>query len=151
MKFTCSIDINKPKNEVVKFFENPKYLKEYQDGFISKELIKGKEGENGAVSKLFYEMKMGKGDMELIETIIDNKLPDSFYASYHHKHMDNTMLCKFEAITDTTTKYISEINYTEFRGFIPKTLGLFFPNMFKKQVNKWLVNFKNFVEENKFS
>ncbi|PWK19738.1 SRPBCC family protein [Xanthomarina spongicola] len=145
MKFTCTIDINKPKEFVAKLFANPEYLKDYQDGFISKELIEGTEGEDGAVSTMLY--KMGKNNMELTETIIDNKLPDSFFAKYHHKHMDNTMLCRFEAIDDNTTKYISEINYTEFRGFIPKTLALLFPGMFKKQVNKWLVNFKNFAEQ----
>ena len=145
MKFTCSIEIDKPREEVVKYFENPKYLGEYQDGFISKELIEGNEGQNGAVSKMLY--KMGKGDMELTETIIDNQLPDSFYSKYYHKHMDNTMLCKFEALDDGSTRYISEIDYTAFRGFIPKTMALLFPSMFKKQVNKWLVNFKDFVEQ----
>lgn len=144
MKFTCSIDINKSKEMVVNYFADPKYLGEYQDTFISKELISGESAENGAVSKMLY--KMGKGDMELKETIIENKLPDSFYASYHHKHMDNTMLCKFEAINESSTKYISEIHYTTFRGFMPKAMALLFPSVFKKQVNKWLVNFKNFVE-----
>ncbi|MFL0352769.1 SRPBCC family protein [Xanthomarina sp. GH4-25] len=149
MKFTCSIDINLPKIEVSRLFANPEHLTEYQEGFISKELIKGLEGENGAVSKLLFKMKMGKDDMELTETIIDNNLPDSFFASYHHKHMDNTMLCQFVAIDNFTTKYISEIHYTAFRGFVPKALALLFPGIFKKQVNKWLVNFKNFAEQNK--
>lgn len=145
MKFTCTIDIKKPKNIVAELFANPKYLCEYQDGFISKELISGEAGKNYSVSKMLY--KMGKGEMELTETIVENNLPDLFLAKYHHKHMDNTMLCKFEAIDDTTTKYSSEIQYTAFRGFIPKTMAFLFPNMFKKQVNKWLVNFKKFAEQ----
>ena len=146
MKFTCNVEINKPKELVAKLFANPDYLKEYQDTFISKELISGNEGENGAVSKMLY--KMGKGDMELIETILENNLPNSFFAEYHHKHMDNTMRCTFEALDENTTKYVSEIHYTTFRGFIPKAMALLFPKMFKKQVNKWLVNFKDFVEKN---
>ena len=144
MKFTRTIDINRPKDEVANLFADPKYLGNYQDNFISKELISGNEGENGAMSRMLY--KMGKSEMELIETIIENNLPDSFFAEYHHKHMDNTMLCRFESLNENTTRYNSEINYTAFRGFIPKTMALFFPNVFKKQVSKWLVNFKNFAE-----
>ncbi|WP_223034247.1 SRPBCC family protein [Hanstruepera marina] len=146
MKFTCTIEILKPKSIVAELFGDPKYLKEYQDTFISKELLSGKVGEDGAISKMLY--KMGKGEMELTETIIENKLPDSFYAEYHHKHMDNTMLCTFEALNENTTRYNSEIHYTVFRGFVPKLMAFLFPGMFKKQVDKWLVNFKNFVESN---
>ena len=144
MKFVCTIEIQKPKSEVAKLFANPEYLKEYQDGFLSKQLLEGIAGENGAISLMRY--KMGKGDMEITETIINNNLPESFFANYHHKHMDNTMLCRFEAINEISTRYISEIHYTAFRGFMPKVLAFIFPGMFKKQVNKWLINFKNFVE-----
>ncbi|TYA59134.1 SRPBCC family protein [Formosa maritima] len=146
MKFTCTIEIYKPKDKVAELFVNPKYLKEYQDGFISKELLEGTEGHNEAKSKMIY--KMGKNQMVITETILENNLPDSFFANYHHKHMDNTMLCRFESIDDNTTKYISEINYTAFRGFVPKALAYLFPSMFKKQVKKWLVNFKNYAERN---
>lgn len=145
MKFTCTIQIDKPKEIVTEYFANPKYLGEYQEGFLGKELLSGTAGENGAVSIMLY--KMGKGQMELTETIIENKLPDTFFANYHHKHMDNTMFCKFTEIDSNKTQYVSEINYTAFRGFMPKLMAFLFPSMFKKQVDKWLVNFKNFVEK----
>lgn len=144
MKFTCTIEIKKPKELVAELFANPNYLKEYQETFISKDLISGNEGENGAVSKMLY--KLGKGNMELTETIIENKLPDFFFAQYHHKHMDNTMCCTFEALNENSTQYSSEIHYTAFRGFMPKAMAFLFPSMFKNQVSKWLVNFKNFTE-----
>lgn len=147
MKFTCTIIINKPKEQVATLFANPDYLKEYQDTFICKELISGESGKNGAVSKMLY--KMGKGEMELTETIIENNLPDSFYAEYHHKHTDNTMRCTFESKDDNNTIYSSEIHYTSIRGFMPKAMAFLFPSVFKKQVNKWLVNFKNFAESGK--
>ena len=37
MKFTCTVNINQPRDKVVEYFINPKYLKE----FIKKELIFG--------------------------------------------------------------------------------------------------------------
>jgi len=146
MKFTCSIIINQPRSRVVELFSNPKYLKHYQDNFIKKELVSGNAGETQAISKLYY--KMGKGTMELTETIVNNNLPESFHGHYHHKHMDNTMDSYFEALDSTVTKYTAKIHYTAFRGFMAKTMAFFFPFVFKKQVDKWMKNFKTFVEEN---
>ncbi|RMA66301.1 SRPBCC family protein [Ulvibacter antarcticus] len=145
MKFKGLIDIDQPREKVVALFKDPKYLGEYQEGFIRKEYINGLKGENGAVSKVFY--KHGKGEMELTETIISNNLPESFYASYQHKHMDNTLKSTFTSLSPTKTRYETQGEYTAFRGFIPKMLGLFFPKMFEKQAQKWLNNFKVFAEK----
>lgn len=145
MKFTCTVDIDKPREKVAQLFADPKYLTNYQDGFISKELLEGEAGQNGAISKMLY--KQGKGQMELTETIVENNLPENFHAHYHHKHMDNTMHSQFIALSDTQTRYISEIEYTAFRGVLPKLMALLVPGLFKKQVQKWLQNFKVFVEK----
>jgi len=145
MKFKGVIEINQPLDKVVELFSDPKHLGEYQDGFLRKEKINGAEGEDGAVSKMYY--KQGKREMELTETIISNNLPDSFYASYHHKHMDNTLKSSFIALSNTKTRYETEGEYTAFRGFIPKMMALLFPKMFEKQAQKWLDNFKVFAEK----
>ena len=103
MKFNGHIEINKPQNKVAELFANPENNKEYQDGFLKKELVSGQAGLDGAVSKMYY--KFGKRDMELTETITANRLPDSFEAFYHHSHMDNTMKCKFVPIDANKTRY----------------------------------------------
>ena len=144
MKFQCSIIVNQPLDRVVELFANPKYLGEYQDGFVSKQLISGTQGQNGAVSKMLY--KDGKREMELTETIVDNQLPEKFEANYHHKHMDNMMRCYFIPQGDHQTLYETEIEYTAFRGFLPKIMATLFPGMFKRQVQGWLDNFKAFAE-----
>lgn len=144
MKFTCIINIDSPIEKVAEYFADPQYLKEYQEGFKSKELIEGESGQKGAISKMIYQN--GKNVMELTETILENKLPYEFVGQYHHKHMDNTMKCTFEDLGNGQTRYTSEIEYTAFRGFIPKLLGLVGKGMFRKQVEKWLNNFKSFVE-----
>ena len=146
MKFTCSVIINQPVEKTVALFSNPDHLKEYQDGFLRKDLISGQEGQEGAVSNMYY--KMGKREMEITETIVTNNLPDEFFGRYHHKHMDNTMKCWFEAIDTNTTHYHTEIHYTAFRGLLPKLMATLFPGMFRKQVQKWLNNFKVFAEKN---
>ncbi len=144
MKFLCSVEINKPKTDVVRYFKDPEYLGEYQDTFIKKEVQSGVPGENGTISKMYY--RHGKGTMELTETIEDNNLPEYFRAFYHHKHTDNYMTSRFSAISDNVTRYDAEIEYTALRGFMVKVVSKLFPSMFRKQVQKWLDNFKTFVE-----
>lgn len=145
MKHKGAIEIDRPLIKVAELFANPDYLKEYQDGFIKKELISGQEGEVGAVSKMFY--KHGKHDMELVETITKNELPHSFEASYHHKHMDNTMKCDFFALDDNKTKYEFEYEYTRINWIMPKLMAILFPSMYRKPAEKWLKQFKEFAEK----
>lgn len=145
MNYSGAIIINKPREIVTKIFINPDHIKEYQDGFVKKTLQRGEMGETGAVSKLFY--KYGKRDMILTETIISNNLPDSFVAQYHHKHMDNSMKCKFLKIDENTTKYEYTFEYTRM-SLMPKLMAKLFPNMYRRQGEKWMNQFKVFVENN---
>ena len=145
MKFTCSVTINDSKEKVVAYFENPTYLKEYQDGFLRKKLISGEQGQVNSISKMYY--KQGKGEMELTETIQVNNLPDAFMAQYHHKFTDNTMKSTFTTLNENKTRYDAEIHYTAFRGFMVKIMVFIAPSFFKKQIQKWLQNFKIFVEK----
>ena len=145
MKFICSVIIDKPKVFVTNLFVKPEFLGEYQEGFVKKNIVKGNYFEVGAISKLYY--KMGKGEMELTETVLKNELPDSFAALYVHKHTENTMTSTFISLSDTKTQYNAEINYTSFKGVIVKIMAFLFPIFFKKQVQKWLDNFKVFVEK----
>ena len=145
MKFNNYIDIQIPRDKLVELFANPNYLKEYQDGFIKKELIEGTEGQEGAISNMYYQY--GKRDMLIQETILSNNLPESFEGFYHHKHMDNTMKCEFKALNESTTRYKYEVEYTRMSWVLPKLMAMLFPGMFKKQVDKWMNQFKAFAEK----
>lgn len=145
MKFSGSVEIARPKDEVVKYFLDPQYLGEYQDGFVRKDLVSGKPNEVGTVSKMFYTY--GKREMELTETIKANRLPDSFEAFYHHKHMDNTMKCSFIALGENKTKYAYEFEYTRMNWVMPRLMAILFPGVYRKQGEKWMRQFKEFVEK----
>lgn len=147
MKHKGFIDINQSRNKVVELFEDPKNLKEYQDGFIRKEPVSGKQGHVGAVSKMYY--KHGKQEMELVETITKNELPDAFEASYHHVHMDNTMKCSFLELGENRTRYEFEYEYTRIDWVMPKLMAMLFPGMYRKPAEKWLRQFKAFAERHK--
>ena len=145
MKFTCTVNIDQPRDKVVQLFVDPENLKEYQDGFLGKELLEGQAGQAGAISKMLY--KQGKGQMELIETIIDNSLPNLFLAKYHHKHMDNVMKCRFVALNDNQTRYEYEYEYTRINWILPKLMAIVFPGMYRRQGEKWMKQFKEFAEK----
>ena len=145
MKYKGSKDINKPQSVVAAIFADPDNLKEYQDGFQKKELVSGESGRAGAVSKMYYTY--GKKHMVLTETITKNNLPDSFEAFYHHKHMDNTMKCTFIPIGEKKTRYEFEFEYTRINWVMPKLMSILFPSMYTKPAEKWMRQFKEFVEK----
>ncbi|WP_109437648.1 SRPBCC family protein [Aquimarina sp. AU119] len=145
MKYKGSVTIHQEREVVVALFMNEEYNKEYQDGFIKKELINGVPGQKGAKSKMYY--KYGKQDMVITETITKNDLPQSLEAFYHHKHMDNTMKYTFTEVNSKTTQYDYECEYIRINWFLPKIIALFFPGIYRKQVEKWMSQFKEFAEK----
>ena len=144
MKYKGSVEINKSRDIVVKYFQDPEYMGEYQDGFVSKKVIEGSQGQDGAVSEMVY--KYGKHDMHMTETIKSNRLPDSFEAFYQHKDMDNTMLCTFTSLDENRTRYDYEFEYVRMEWFMPKLIAILFPSVYRKQGEKWMKQFKDFVE-----
>ncbi|NNC94046.1 MAG: SRPBCC family protein [Chitinophagales bacterium] len=144
MKFTCSVEINDSRDKVVKLFKDPSNLKEWQEGFVSMDSIRGAVGEVGAKTKFVYDTSGGR--IELIETIQKNDLPEEFVALYEAKQMTNTMANKFSIVNSDKTRWEAQIDYLSFNGFVPKLMAKFMPGMFKKQTQKWLDNFKEFAE-----
>ena len=145
MKLECQVDIRAPRNKVVELFDCPDNLGEWQDGFQSFEMIEGSPGEVGSKARLVY--LMGKKRMELIETITVNDMPREFSGRYEHIHMDNTMRNFFEEIEGgRATRYRAEVEYTELKSLMVRVMAKLFPGMFKKQVQKWINQFRDFVE-----
>ena len=60
--------------------------------------------------------------------------------------MTNTQTSRFTAIDETTTRYSSEVEYTKFIGIMIKMFAKLFPRKFKGQSQKWMNDFKIFVE-----
>ncbi len=145
MYFECSIDINMPIDQVVKAWKDDDLKPSWQDGFLGMQIISGERYEVGGQSRIFY--KHGKSEMELIETVLENNLPYLFKGLYEHEHMDNYMTVRFEELEDGKTKYRIEIDYFKFKSLMPKMMALVMPKFFKKPVEKWMLQFKQIVEE----
>lgn len=143
MKYINEVIINKPIDEITQLFSDPNNMKEWQPGFTSMQLLSGEEGKPGAKSKLHY--KMGKRDIEMIETIEVNSLPENFTATFETKGVYNHQKNTFEKLAEDRTRYVA---YNEFRfSGIMKLFGWFMPNAFKKQSQQYMDLFKEFAEK----
>jgi hypothetical protein len=143
MKYTIETEINLPIARVVELFDDPENLKHWQPGLVSFEPISGTPGQPGAKSRLKY--KMGKRDIEMIETITVRNLPDEFSGTYEAKGVFNIVKNYFKPISESKTKYINE-NEFQFKGFM-KLIGFLMPGAFRKESEKYLLQFKEFAEK----
>ena len=143
MKYICTVEINASLEKVVALWNNEAYFKEWQDGFKHIELLEGIANTKGARSKIILA---DKRRIELIETILSINLPHEKTALYEHIHMTNTQTSRFKKIEADKTLYTSEVEYTKFNGFLIKLMARLFPGKFKAQSQKWMDQFKQFVE-----
>ena len=143
MKYTLEIDINLPREEFIKKFDNLDNMKHWQRGLLSYELLSKDPKVNGAQMKLEYQT--GKRKMTLTETITKINFPDEFHANYEAKGVKNIQHSYFLEIDPNTTKWVSETEI-KFSGLGMKLIGALMPWVFKKQSRKYLNDFKNFAE-----
>jgi carbon monoxide dehydrogenase subunit G len=143
MKYNMEIEIDLPVNKVIELFDNPENLKHWQPGLQSFEHISGTPGQPGAKSRLKY--KMGKREVELIETITIRNLPEEFSGTYEAKGVLNIIKNKFVSLPGGKTRYITEQEFN-FEG-IMKLVGFVMPGAFRKESFKYLKQFKEFAEK----
>ncbi len=141
MRYITEVELDIPRSRVVELFNNPDNMPKWQPGLVSFEHLSGEPGEAGAKSKLLY--KMGKREVEMIETITKNALPDEFDGTYEAKGVYNVITNKF-IDHGNRTQWISE-NEFQFSGFM-KFMSLFMKGAFPKQTLKTMNNFKEFAE-----
>ncbi|WP_040279890.1 SRPBCC family protein [Psychroserpens damuponensis] len=143
MKYTTEIKVNVPLDEFINKLDNVENMKHWQRGLVSAEHVSGDLGQLGAKIKLIY--KFGSRKMEIIETITKRNFPNEFHANYKMKSMHNVQQNFFEKTSNGFTKWTSSSE------FIPLNLKMrvmlfFMPRAFKKQSQKYMQDFKNFVE-----
>ena len=144
MKYTVDVVIDRPIDEVVENFDDPEKLKEWMQGLESFEHIEGTPGEVGAKSKLHF--KMGKRELDMIETITVKNLPDEFGGTYEADGVFNTNLIRFEETGSNQTRMSMDTKF-EMQTLMMKLMGFFMPGAFKKQSRKNLEDFKAYAEK----
>ncbi|MEO8209312.1 MAG: SRPBCC family protein [bacterium] len=144
MKYTLEIEIDKPIDKVIEIFDNPDNMDKWMEGLQSFKHLSGTPGQPGAKSELKF--KMGKREIDMVETILVRNLPDEFTGTYEAKGVFNIVQNKFISLPGNKTKYITEQEF-KFTGYM-KIIGLLMPGAFKKQSMKYLKDFKNYAEKN---
>lgn len=143
LSYTSEIIINKPIATCFSTIVNLDSMKHWQDGLISIEHISGTPREIGSIMILNYQF--GNRKMKLTESVTHRENNTAIHFNFDTKMMHNVQKNSFEAIDETTTKWTSE-NEFFCRNLKARIMLLLFPKTFKKQTQKYLTNFKNYVE-----
>ena len=143
MKYSSKIEIELPRDQVIALFQDVDNYPHWQPTFISMEPLQGEPGANGSTSRMKY--RMGKRELEMIETIRANNFPEAFHATYDAKGVHNVQENFFEDLGNGRTRWRSESEF-RFSGFFMKLMGALMPGAFKKQTAKFQQDFKAFAE-----
>lgn len=143
MKYTTEITIDLPRDEFIKKLDSPENMKHWMRGLVSHEVISGTPGHEG--TRMNMRFKMGKRDMEMVETIMKRDFPTAFHATYDTKGVHNIQKNFFHEVSENQTKWVSESEF-QFAGLGMKVMAFLMPGAFKKQSMKYATDFKNFAE-----
>ena len=143
MRYQLELEIDAPRDRVIELFLDSENLPKWQEGIVSFEHIHGTPREVGAKSRQIH--RMGKSEVEMIETITAPNPPFEYSATYEAKNVWNLIENQFIEIDNQKTKWILD---NEFRcSGIVRIMAFFMPGMFKKQTLDFMNMFKTFCEE----
>ena len=143
MKYTTEIVVDLPRDTFIEKLDNPDNMKHWMRGLLSYEAISGEPGQEGA--RMNMRFKMGKREMEMVETIIKRNMPEELHTTYDTKGVHNIQKNYFKE-EDGKTRWISESEF-QFERFGMKLMAFLMPGAFKKQSRKYAEDFKNFAEK----
>ena len=141
MKYEVEIELNLPRNKVIELFDSTENLYKWQPELISFTHQSGSPGQVGAKSKLRY--KMGRREIDMIETITLRELPNRFDGTYEAKGVYNIVKNQFIDNGNSTLWKVEQ--EFQFSGFMA-IMSLFMRGAFKKQSMLYLTRFKAFAE-----
>ena len=143
MKYTTEVVIDLTKDAFIEKLDNPDNMKHWMRGFLGYENLSGEPGQEGA--RMNMRFKMGKREMEMVETIIKRNMPDELRMTYDTKGVHNIQKNFFKE-ENGKTRWISESEF-QFEGLGMKIMAFLMPGSFKKQSRKYAEDFKNFAEK----
>ena len=142
MKFHIEITVDISLNKLIELFESPENLKKWQPNLISFEHLSGDIGQEGATSRIHYNMVVKKIVMQ--ETIIKRNLPEEFVILYESDGVSNTVTNNFKETGVNKTRWIMQNNF-KFSG-IMKYAAMALKGVFRKQTEMTMERFKKFAE-----
>jgi len=142
VKYSCEVVIERSRGEVISKFDSSQNLPKWQPTLRSAEPLTGDPGQPGSTMRLVYDQ--GKRQMEMIETVTANNLPESFDATYTTSGVINPCHNTFEEVGDSQTRWVMETEFN-FSGFMA-IMSFFMRKAFPKETQRMMGHFKKFVE-----
>jgi len=147
MRYQLELELAAPRERVVELFLDPENIPKWQPSLVGMEPIGDITArEPGAQTRQLH--KMGKREVEMIETTTVHNYPDEFCATYESDDVWNLIENRFYESGPETTRWelVSEFRST---NWMMKVMIVLFPGMFKKQTRTFMDYFKQFVESNR--
>lgn len=156
MKYTVSIEIAMPREEVAQLLAEPAHMPKWLRGLVLHEPLNGIHGQVGTRSRVV--MQFGQQEIEGTETITRREPADlREIPKGSVVHFDRELVTKgmWSAVRDRlteagpdTTLWVSESEY-RFNGLLMRLMGLLMPGTFRKQSLQYMQDFKAFAEHGK--
>ncbi len=142
MNYTLSNRIHRSLDEVAEKFADPEAVHHWMEGLQKVERVSGTPGKVGAKSNFHY--RFNNKEMVICETILEENLPNQMKFSFDSSMGRNIVEICFEPISENEVKQINN-TAIELKGAM-RFLGFLFKGVFKKQSLKYMIAFKEYVE-----
>jgi len=153
MKYTNSIEIALPRDEVARLLADPAHLPKWLRGMVLHEPVDEAHGQLGTKSRVV--MQSGKRTMEITETITRrepndlHEIPKEVVVHFDRESVGAGM---WSVVRDRLTEAGPETTLWEqesefrFSGLLMRSMGLLMPRVFHKQSQQHMQDFKAFAE-----
>lgn len=156
MKYTNSIEIDLPREQVAQLLADPAYLPKWLRGLVLHEPVQGAHGQLGTESRVV--MQSGQRTMECTETITRRDPADLHgipKESVVHFDREIVGAGMWSVVRDRLTEAGPETTLWEqeseyrFNNLLMRLVGLLMPGSFHKQSQQHMQDFKAFAEQGK--
>lgn len=156
MKYTVSIEIALPCEEVAQLLADPAHLPKWLRGLVLHEPLNGEHGHVGTKSRVV--LQMGEQQFEGTEIITRREpadlsgIPNGSVVHFEREivgaGMWSAVRDRLTAAAPETTLWVQESEY-RFSSWLMRLVGLLMPGTFRKQSLQHMQDFKAFAEQGK--
>src|SRR5690606_28339233 len=156
MKYTNSIEIALPREQVAQLLADPAYLPKWLRGLVLHEPVQGTHGQLGTESRVV--MQSGQRTMEGTETITRREpadlhgIPNESVVHFDREivvaGMRSVVRDRLTEAGPETTLWEQESEY-RFNSLLMRLVWLLMPGSFHKQSQQHMQDFKAFAEQGK--
>ena len=143
MRYELELEVGIPRERIVALMLDQANLMKWQPDLLRVEPLSGEPGAVG--SKTLQVNRMGKRELEIVETVTVNDPPTALCATYESDDVWNSIDNRFHEAGEGTTRWVL---VSEFRStsIMMKLMTWLAPGMFKKQTRTFMQRFKEFAE-----